>query len=278
MKSFFSPWRLDKKYLAQCRTKENSGQCKLSILLPVYNEGVNLKVMINILNSAIDKSHEIIVVVDFKQDKSIPIVEELQKKINNLHLVYNNYGKGVKNAITAGVEFASGEYVLIFAADEVGPVVAIDDMLELMESGCEFVSCTRYRYGGRRLGGHFVGKILSTTANFIFHTLIGSKFSDSTTGIKIFKRTIFPMLKLESRPVGWAVVFEMSIKAELLGLKIGEVPIISVDRIFGGESTFKIGPWVLEYSKWFLWGILQNIVYMKGINRKSKIKIKAPCY
>jgi len=43
--------------------------------------------------------------------------------------------------------------ILIFAADEVGPVLAIEDMIALIREGCDFVSCTRYAHGGRRLGG-----------------------------------------------------------------------------------------------------------------------------
>ncbi|KPK77672.1 MAG: hypothetical protein AMJ79_02380 [Phycisphaerae bacterium SM23_30] len=38
-------------------------------------------------------------------------------------------------------------------------------------------------------------------------------------------------------------------------LKLGEVPIISIDRLYGGKSTFRLGPWFLEYLRWFLWGV-----------------------
>ena len=30
--------------------------------------------------------------------------------------------------------------------------------------------------------------------------------------------------------------------------------IISIDRLYGGQSTFKLGPWVWEYLRWFRWG------------------------
>ena len=43
-------------------------------------------------------------------------------------------------------------------------------------------------------------------------------------------------------------------KAQLAGFRLGEVPIISVDRLYGGTSTFKLGPWVIEYLRWFVWG------------------------
>ena len=227
----------------------------LSILLPVRNEGVNLKLMLKILRAVAEKSHEVIVIHDTSDDDSIPVVWEIQKTYPELRLVHNTLGRGVVNAIRAGVEAAKGEYVLIFAADEVGPVLAIEDMLVLMKQGCDFVSCTRYAHGGRRLGGSVIGGILSRSANWFFRRLSGSPFSDSTTGIKMFRREIFPKLNIQCRPVGWAVAFEMAIKAQHAGLSLGEVPIVSIDRLYGGESTFRLGAWVMEYARWFFWGL-----------------------
>lgn len=244
---------------------------QLSILLPVRNETLNLQLMIRILDSVLEIDHEIIVIVDSQQDTSIPIVEGIQSTYPQLRLVMNTIGRGIPNAIRAGVDAAQGDYVLIFAADEVGPVLAIPMMLQLTEAGCEFISCTRYRSGGRRLGGSPVGKLLSTTANWLFYYLSGCLFSDATTGIKLFRRDVFARLHLQANPVGWAVAFEMSIKAQLLGLKLGEVPITSIDRLYGGESTFRVGSWVREYLRWFGWGIL---ALRRSRQRASMLKIE----
>jgi hypothetical protein len=223
--------------------------------MPVRNEGLNLKIMLKILRAVLEINHEVLVVCDDPADTSIPLVEQMQENYPNLRLVLNQYGRGVTNAIRAGVDSARGEYVLIFAADEVGPVLAIEDMLQLMNEGAEFVSCTRYAHGGRRLGGSIIGQLLSRTANRLFYALSGCALTDATTGIKMMRRTAYYKLNLTARPVGWAVAFEMSMKAQLAGLKLGEVPIISVDRLYGGESTFRVGPWTIEYFRWFVWGI-----------------------
>jgi glycosyltransferase involved in cell wall biosynthesis len=226
---------------------------KLSVVIPVRNEGVNLRIMIRILGAAIEVPYEVLVVHDDEKDDSIPVVEAMANQ--HAHLVHNRLGRGVANAIRAGVNQARGQYILIFAADEVGPVLAIEDMLRLMDQGCDLVSCTRYARGGRRLGGSRVGGVLSRAANAMFHALTGSVLTDSTTGIKMVRRTIFDRLDLRAAPVGWAVAFEMAIKAQLAGLQLGEVPIVSIDRLYGGESTFRLGPWVLEYLKWFWFGV-----------------------
>ena len=150
---------------------------------------------------------------------------------------------------------ARRQYVLLFAADEAGPVLAIEDMLKLMEQGCEFVSCSRYAHGGRQLGGSLIGGILSRLANCLFRLATGTRFTDCTTGIKMFRRSVFERLDLQARPVGWAVAFEMAMKAQYIGLQLGEVPIISIDRLYGGKSTFRLGAWCVEYSRWFFWGV-----------------------
>lgn len=235
---------------------EAISETRLSILMPVRNEGINLRIMLKILRAVLDVPHEVLVICDDTEDTSISVVDEMQSVYPNLRLVYNHIGRGVTNAIRAGADAARGDYILIFAADEVGPVLAIEDMLELMDSGCDFVSCTRYAYGGRRLGGSLVGQMLSRIANRLFHAISGCALTDATTGIKLMRRSVYYKLDLNAKPVGWAVAFEMSMKAQLAGLRLGEVPIISIDRLYGGNSTFRVGPWTLEYLRWFFWGSL----------------------
>lgn len=240
-------------------TKTAANRCRmLSILLPVRNEGINLRIMLKILRAVVDLLHEVLVVYDSAVDDSIPVIDEVRKNYPELRGVQNMLGNGVVNAIRSGVASAQGDVILIFAADEVGPVLAIEDMIALIQDGCDFVSCTRYAHGGRRLGGSIIGGFLSFWANWSFHRLAGSPFTDATTGIKMFRKEIFPSLNLESPPVGWTVAFEMAIKAHHAGLRLGEVPIISIDRLYGGESNFRLGPWVKEYSRWFLWGMRRN--------------------
>ena len=226
----------------------------VSILMPVRNEGINLKIMLKILRAVLEVDHEVLVICDDLADESIPIVVAMQSEYPNLRFIHNQSGRGVTHAIRAGVEAASGDYVLIFAADEVGPVLAIEDMLALMREGVDFVSCTRYAYGGRRLGGSLIGGMLSRAANLLFHRVCGCALTDATTGIKMMRREVFSRLDLTARPIGWAVAFEMSIKAQLAGLRLGEVPIISIDRLYGGQSTFRLGSWTGEYLRWFWWG------------------------
>lgn len=235
-------------------TTEGSAQVTLSILLPVRNEGPNLSVLLRLLPAAMDVPHEVLVIYDRPDDDDLPVVEAFKPRYPNLRAVRNDQGVGMPNALRTGIANARGDYVLIFAADDIGPFVAIEDMLGLMDRGCEYIACTRYAHGGRRIGGHLIGSILSRTANLLTWRVGGSVFSDTTSGRVMFRREVFDRLHLDSPPVGWVILFEMSLKAELAGLRLGEVPIISIDRLYGGTSTFVLGSWLVEYLKRFMWG------------------------
>jgi glycosyltransferase involved in cell wall biosynthesis len=226
----------------------------LSVILPVRNDAPSVNVMVRILTALIDVPCELLVVYDDPNDTAVPVVERLKNRYTNLHGLLNDQ-RGVLNAVRTGVAAAQGRFVLIYAADEIGPVLAIERMLELMHQGCDFVSGTRYRGGGRRYGGSFVGHILSRSANMMFRLMSATALSDCTTGIKMFRRDLFPRFDLIRDSGGWSFAFEMAICAQLLGLRIGEVPVVSIDRLFGGRSTFRPIPWIVSYSKGFFWGI-----------------------
>jgi len=228
---------------------------KLSVLMPVKDEGINLALILKILGAVVEVPHEILVVYDSPDDDSLPVVRSLQGRHPALRLVHNTRGPGVANALLAGAAEAAGEYVLIFAVDDTGPALAIDQMLALMDRGCDLVSCTRYARGGRRLGGSVIGGLLSRAANWAFRHATRTPLTDATTGIKMMRREVFEQIALEPGSAGWSVAFELAIKAQLAGLRVGEVPIVSIDRLFGGRSTFALVPWFAAYLKWFLWAV-----------------------
>ena len=231
---------------------------KLTIILPVRNEKESLEIMIKLLNCSLNFEHEIIIVYDNDNDNSIDIAKNLQTKIPNIKLIKNEIGSGVKNAISAGVKISNYEIILITAVDEIFPIIAIDQMIsKIVNENYDLVSGTRYSKGGMRIGGSLLGTILSKLANMIFKKLTNFPLSDLTTGIKMMKKKVWKETKLESNPVGWAFALELSVKTFLDKRKITEVPLKSVDRLFGGKSTFKPIPWIKEYFRWFVWGIIK---------------------
>jgi len=245
---------------------------KLSIVIPVLNECTSLSIMLKFLKASIDVSHEVLIVYDSLNDTSIPTIKLMQKSYLGLKGIHNKLGRGVPNAIKSGVNASTGDFILIFTADDMGPVPSIKDMISLMDDGCDLVGGTRYAYGGKRIGGSIIGSILSRIGNKTFRLLSGSVFTDSTEGVMIFKKSIFNQMKIESKDLSWAVAFEISIKAQGIATKLGEVPMVSIDRLYGGESSFSLGPWLKEYIRWYFYGIKKLL----AIKKRPTIKIRIP--
>ena len=228
---------------------------KLSILMPVRNEGVNLRRILKVIGALMEVPYEVLVIYDSPDDNSIPMATAMQKENPAIKPLHNTLGRGVINAVRSGVAAAKGEYAIILPADDMGAIFDIGNMLKEIEKGYDIVSATRYAKGGKVVGGAFTSRLLSKVANKLFIVFAGSTMTDSTVGIKIFKHDAFDKIQFECKPVGWAFAFEMAIKAQLLGLKISEVPIVSINRFYGGTSTFKLNAWISEYIRWFLWGL-----------------------
>ena len=242
---------------------------KLSIILPVQNEKESIEIMIRLLNSTLKFENEVIIVYDNEKDSSIPVANILVKEFSNIKLIHNQKGKGVMYALDAGVDNAKYDIILITAVDEIFPIISIDKMIDLIVyKNFDFVSGTRYSKGGERLGGSLLGGFLSKIANKFFKILTQIPLSDCTTGIKMMKKNTWQSIHLTSKPVGWAFSFELSIRAWIQDKKITEFPLKSVDRLFGGSSTFKSNPWIAEYGRCFVWGVNQIWKKHKKLNEK----------
>lgn len=234
----------------------------LTIILPIHNEKESLPIMIRLLNSTLKIKHEIIAIYEDDKDNAKSIGKELMKEIEEFKIIKNKYGRGVRFSIQTGVDFAKYDTIFITAVDEIFPIISIEAMYqEIFIRNFDFVSGTRYSKGGARLGGSIIGSFLSRLSNFIFNKLTKSQLTDFTTGIKMMKKQVWNSIEFNSQPIGWAFAFELSIKAIIANYKVCEIPFKSVDRLFGGKSTFKVGAWTLEYLKWFFYGILKLNIF-----------------
>jgi len=231
-------------------------QNKLSIILPVFNEKESLAIMVRLLKSTLKFENEILIIYDSLEDNCVSEAKKLEKEIPNVRAIYNDIQPGVKFAVEKGAKESKYDIIFVTAVDEMFPIIAIDEMINLIvNDGFEFISGTRYSKGGKRIGGSLLGSVLSKTANKLFKIFTNFPLSDCTTGIKMMKKEVWNNISFESKPIGWVFAFELTIKAYLNNFKIEEVPMKCVDRLFGGSSTFKPIPWIKEYLRWFFWGI-----------------------
>ena len=220
----------------------------VSIVIPVYNEGGNIKTALTAIHERVKCEYDILIVYDFDEDNTLPAVRECMRE--NISLVRNKYGRGVLNAIKTGLEEASGEYVVVTMADLSDPPEVINDMLDAAEhEHADVVCASRYMKGGHQVGGPFVKGLMSRTAGLTLCWFAGVPTHDATNSFKLYRKSYLDSVKIESTG-GFELGLELVVKAYLQGRKICEVPTTWTDRT-AGESHFKIMKWLPSYLRWY---------------------------
>src|SRR3954447_17819575 len=137
---------------------------ELSIVLPVYNEGEAVEPVLRALHAGVATTHELVVVYDFDGDTTVPVIARLAPEIPGLRALRNDLGRGVLNAMKAGIGGTSAPYVLISMADGSDEPEVVDRMVELARAGADVVAASRYMRGGRQVGGPPLKRTMSRLA------------------------------------------------------------------------------------------------------------------
>ncbi|MEJ7696552.1 MAG: glycosyltransferase family 2 protein [Candidatus Limnocylindrales bacterium] len=221
----------------------------LSIVMPVFREGAAVEPILRAMTAAVSASHEILVVYDFDEDPTVPVLERLAAELPTIHGLRNDFGRGVLNAMKAGIAASSGEYVLISMSDGSDEPHVVDSMVELAFSGADVVAASRYMPGGRQLGGPPLKRLLSRVAGLTLHWFAGVRTHDPTNNFKLYSRRFLDTVTIEST-AGFELALELTVKATLAGRRVAEVPTTWRDRT-AGQSNFKLRQWLPHYLHWY---------------------------
>ena len=222
---------------------------ELSIVVPVYNEGEAVEPVIRALTTRVKTPHEILVVYDFDEDTTVPVVARLASDFPAVRGHRNTLERGVLNAMRSGIAASSGKYVLISMADGSDEPHIVDGMVSLARGGADVVAASRYMPGGRQLGGPLVKRALSRTAGLTLHWFGGVPTHDPTNNFKLYSRRFLDAVTIESQ-AGFELALELTVKATLSGRRVAEVPTTWRDRT-AGQSNFRLRKWLPHYLRWY---------------------------
>jgi dolichol-phosphate mannosyltransferase len=223
---------------------------ELAIILPVYNEGDAVEPVLRGLAAGVVTPHELVVVYDFDGDTTVPVVRRLEGEIAGLRGLRNDSGRGVLNAMKAGIAGTDAPLVLVTMADGSDEPHVIDPMVALARRGADVVAASRYMKGGRQIGGPRLKRILSRTAGLTLHWFAGVPTHDATSNFKLYSRRFIDEVTIEST-AGFELALELTVKATTMGRGVAEVPTTWRDRT-AGASNFKLRKWVPNYLHWYL--------------------------
>jgi len=238
----------------------------LSIVIPVYNEKENIINQLNLIKNSINYNLEVLIVYDFDEDNTIPVVNDNIAEFHSLNIVLikNDMGPGITNAIKKGLYSAQGEYILVLMADLCDDLVIVDEMLEKMNQGFDIVCGSRFMKGGGYEGEGLLKKYFSKIACLSLYFISGIPTHDATNNFKIYRKSMLKNIKITSNASA-DIALEITVKAFKNGYKVTEIPYTWIDRT-SGKTNFKLFKWIPNYLKWYLYCIF------KPGKRKSSLK------
>jgi glycosyltransferase involved in cell wall biosynthesis len=118
----------------------------VSIVLPIYNEEpviAELSKRLSELLKRFDVEVEVVFVNDGSRDRSFEMLRELAKEIPQYRVLSFSRNFGHQAAITAGVDYATGEAVVVMDADLQDPPEVVLEMVEKWKEGYDVVYARR---------------------------------------------------------------------------------------------------------------------------------------
>lgn len=224
----------------------------LEFVIPVYNEGPNIRSVLESFRREVKTPYAVFICFDFEGDSTLEVLRSLPPDEYRYTLV-RNHGRGVLDAIRAGLRASTAPYVCTFPADDDYNAARLDSMAARAASGCDIVCASRFMRGGCMVGCWWVKATLVRTAGFLLRHIGRLPTHDPTNGLRIFSRRVIDEIPIESES-GWAFSLEWLVKCHRLGWRIEERPAEWIERRVG-KSRFKTFGWMPQYLKWFFYAL-----------------------
>lgn len=159
-----------------------------SIIIPVYNESLNIKLLIDeIYNVVKYDNFEIIVINDCSNDNTLEILKKIKNKYQNFIYYTLDKRSGQSFAIFKGAELSKSNTIITLDGD------GQNDPGDIARLYNFYVNNNYQLLGGirKKRKDNFIKKISSKIANRIRSWILDDNCADTGCGLKIFDRKIF---------------------------------------------------------------------------------------
>jgi glycosyltransferase involved in cell wall biosynthesis len=211
-----------------------SSALELSIVIPVFNEEPNLRLLHAELTTTLARlgqSYEVIYVDDRSTDGSFATLRQLQAADAHLRIVRFRRNFGQTAALCAGFEHSRGEVVVTLDGDLQNDPADIPGLLAELERGYDIVAGWRRR----RHDALVLRRIPSKLANRLIAAVTGTPIHDTGCTLKAFRRKLVKNLPIYAEQHRFLPAI-----AAGSGARVSELEVHHRRRRFG-QSKYGIG-------------------------------------
>ncbi len=208
---------------------------KLSLVIPCYNESKRIGNLANTLKDFDKKWNlplEFILVDDgSSDDTAVKIIDSFEGAFSSntdfeLVKLEQNAGKG--GALKAGVEKATGDYILTLDADMATKPIVLKRWLAKLpqkDFNDQEILIGSREHEDSKVEGQPLRRIAGLVFNFIIQLFTNINLRDTQCGFKLYPSAIGKQLFADLKTNGWAHDVELLYRAKMEGYSIQSMPI-----------------------------------------------------
>jgi glycosyltransferase involved in cell wall biosynthesis len=209
---------------------------KLSLVISVFNEEDNVVPLVEQINMALmGFDYETIFVDDGSSDATVENIRKLDDA--HVHLVELKKNYGQSSALAAGIDHASGDYIITLDGDLQNDPSDIPAMVKLAEKGdWDLVVGIRKN----RKDDFIIRKIPSIIANSMIRKTTGVKIKDNGCALKVFKADMAKSLGLYGEMHRYISVLAALEGATITQMEVKHHPRVHGRSKYGLSRTFRV--------------------------------------
>ena len=221
----------------------------LSIVVPVYNEEENVRLLfekIQAVCETIGETYEVLFVDDGSHDDTFAVLSELSKQKPELKVIRFEKNAGQTAAMAAGFEFAQGQRIISMDGDLQNDPTDIPKLLKKLDEGYDLVCGWRKE----RQDKFLTRRVPSIVANWIIGKVTGVPIHDNGCSLKAYRASVIKQVPLYGEMHRFIPAM-----STVLGARIAEIVVTHHPRRFG-ESKYGLGR---------IWRVMLDIIAFKFI-------------
>ncbi|MEG4960153.1 MULTISPECIES: glycosyltransferase [unclassified Microcoleus] len=221
-------------------TDARTAEIYFSLVIPTYNEGKNIKSIVEqltqLLDGIIPGDYELIVVDDDSPDRTWEVALSLTPEYPQLRVMRREEERGLSTAVIRGWQVARGEVLGVIDADLQHPPETLLQLLAEIQRGADLAAASRHVGEGGVSDWSLVRRFLSRgaqTLGLIILPGVVGRVSDPMSGYFMVRRSCIAGKTMN--PAGYKILIEVLGRGEIRW--IGEVGYVFQERQEGESKV-----------------------------------------